>query len=646
MIEPRQRSLAYRKDIDGLRALAVVPVCFFHAGLPWFPGGFVGVDVFFVISGYLMASLIGRDLSTGKFSLADFYDRRARRILPALFVMLLFSSIVAAFIVSPKLFREFGESLIATVLFGSNILFWRKTANYFDAPTDWNPLVHTWSLGVEEQFYILFPLLLIVLWRVRWWARMQLITIAAIASLALSICGTVIAPTATFYLLPTRAWELLLGAVLALLPMRAVPLEIARPRWFGSLLGIGGIGLIVWSLLRFDRTMAFPGASALAPCCGTAALLYAGREASNPAARILSSAPLPWIGKISYSLYLWHWPLLVFVDRYLSFGTLGIYSRIGVVVFSVLLAYVSWRWVEQPFRSHKEAWASLWSRRRIFGASCVGMFALCVAGVVVVAGKGWPTRFPGFEAISMQRQIASESTDEVSKLFDEANCFVLDASDWHGESCFLNRHPGADNALLWGDSFAAAYSYGFFHNDGLRLGVLQYTAGQCPPILGYHAASRPQCDAFDREMPSIAQRYHVSTVIMAANWAGYIRTRKLTYADIAATVATLQRSGLRVILIGQDPIFTFAYPDEYFFRKFRSTPQIDYYAPLNADPNLNAHIAEAARADVFFDPFLAFCRSADCIFKIGQLYVVADYGHWTHYGSSLAVARLLEAANR
>jgi hypothetical protein len=181
----------------------------------------------------------------------------------------------------------------------------------------------------------------------------------------------------------------------------------------------------------------------------------------------------------------------------------------------------------------------------------------------------------------------------------------------------------------------------------LKLGVLQYTSPQCPPILGYHAASRPECGAFNNGIERVAGQYHVSTVIMVADWSAYIRRRKVSYEDVAATVTTLQGSGLRVILVGQSPKFSFAYPDEYFFSKFaRTSTAKAYYAPLNADPDINAHISATAHADVFYDPLQSLCRGTECIFKEGQRYLVADYGHWTHYGSELAVRELIEMANR
>lgn len=209
-------NLNYRADIDGLRALAVVPVVCYHFEITIFPGGFVGVDVFFTISGYLMASLIGRGLSEENFSFSEFFERRARRILPALFFVVLICIAVAFVMFPPKLLRDFGWTVAAAVFFSSNIIFWKKSANYFDLSAEWDPLLHTWSLAVEEQFYILFPFFMVLIWRLRGRMRLHAIMLVTLTSLALSIWGVANAPTATFYLLPTRAWELLIGAVAAL----------------------------------------------------------------------------------------------------------------------------------------------------------------------------------------------------------------------------------------------------------------------------------------------------------------------------------------------------------------------------------------------------------------------------------------------
>jgi peptidoglycan/LPS O-acetylase OafA/YrhL len=630
-----------------MRALAVIPVCWYHAGLPGFPGGFAGVDVFFVISGYLMATLIGRDLAVARFSLLQFYERRARRILPALFAMLLACCIAGAFLIPPKLFSDFGATLAATVLFASNLVFWRKSANYFDASTDWSVLVHTWSLGVEEQFYILFPVFLWLVWRTGQRARLLLTVAVALGSLVLSIWGTANAPTATFYLLPMRAWELLVGAIVALAMLgrtessaEANSRPTDQPARLQGLAGLVGLAAVCASLVCFDKEMPFPGAAALLPCIGTCLLLYSGTNASSPAARLLSLRPLTFIGSISYSLYLWHWPLLVFVGKYGPPGLPEHWTQLVVVGVACLAAYASWRWIEQPFRGHRSGW----SRQQIFGFATAAAIALIAVGMFAVDSSGWPERFPGIGSVALEPQLAAESTDAAWNRFDEKSCFVVRAADWKDDGCFLTR-GGTHNVLLWGDSFAAAHAYGFFTSSGSNLNVLQYTAPQCPPIVGYAAASRPECSVFNGRVLDVVGRHHIATVIMAANWDSYIRRRKLKYADIGATVAYLRDRGLRVVLVGQSPVFSFAYPDDYFFRAYGLTrADREYFAPVDLDPDFNLHVREAAHPDAFFDPLKLICHGTSCEFKRGPLYLFEDYGHYSHFGSATIVSELLRVA--
>ena len=240
-----------------MRALAVIPVCCFHLGLPGCPGGFVGVDVFFVISGYLMAALIGQELRGGGFSLGSFYERRARRLLPALFAVLLAVAAASTWVVTPRLFSDVGAMLAAAVLFSANLVLWRLSANYFNPATDWNPLVHTWSLGVEEQFYIVFPLLLVLIWRFRPGLRLLLLIGLASISLLVSVWGTYNAPTAAFYLLPMRAWELLLGSIVAL-SLAATPAPLRSNNALRTAAVGTGVIFIVLSVVLFDREMRFP----------------------------------------------------------------------------------------------------------------------------------------------------------------------------------------------------------------------------------------------------------------------------------------------------------------------------------------------------------------------------------------------------
>ncbi len=276
---PRTNTTAfYRADIDGLRAVAVIPVVLFHAGARWFSGGYVGVDVFFVISGYLITTILVQDFSAGRYSIARFYERRIRRIFPALFVVVLCSSVVGHLLLLPEDLKAFAKSVVATTLFVSNIVFWGESG-YFDGPAEMKPLLHTWSLAVEEQYYIAFPIVLFLLYRfasprIASWV----IALGALLSFGLSVWGVHNAPVATFYLLPTRAWELLVGSLLA---VGLVPLF--RSRAVAEIAAAFGIALILFAVFTFDHDTPFPGLNALAPCIGAALLIQSGRNGFIPA---------------------------------------------------------------------------------------------------------------------------------------------------------------------------------------------------------------------------------------------------------------------------------------------------------------------------------------------------------------------------
>jgi peptidoglycan/LPS O-acetylase OafA/YrhL len=628
-------SSTYRPDIDGLRAVAVLAVCLFHAGVPGFGGGFVGVDVFFVISGYLTTLSIERSRAAGQFSVLAFYERRARRILPAAFAMMAGSALVAELIVPPRLFRDFGLALAAAAGLGSNFAFWWRSTTYFDAPSDWNPLLHTWSLGLEEQFYLLLPLLLLVLWRFGVRTRWLLLAAVATLSFAAGVWATSNAPTAAFYLLPARAWELLLGALLALAP---TPTNAVGRRDFAAPMALLGLSLLLASLCALDRGSAFPGFLAALPCAGSL-LLLAGSESAalgrpSVISRFLAHQPLPWLGRISYSLYLWHWPLLVFFEKYQLLGLSGSEATAVALALSVVLAWLSWRWIE-----HRHAG---WSAGQLWAFACSGTTILALVGVCALFSGGWPARFPLLGYVSLEPQLAAEAAEPGFQRFEDGHCFIARAADWKGEACLLNDY-WHKKALLWGDSFAARYAYGLWKSPLAGLDVLEYTSPQCPPILGYHASSRPECAAISAQVPALLAQHQIRTVILAANWSVYLRSRKLDLEAIHATVRTLQSQGVSVALIGQSPVFSFAYPDEYFFETF-GTAQSDsasYEAPLAIDPAFNRALERAAQPDFFFDPLAVFCAgTALCRFKQGQSYLFVDDGHYSHVGSSLAVTGL------
>ena len=379
---------SYRSDIDGLRGLAVLSVVFYHAKLSC-PGGFVGVDVFFVISGYLIAGLILKELQAGTFSIAAFWERRMRRIFPACAVMVLVTLVAGAFVPSAVDYVQLGQSALMQSVMASNLFFWRKAGGYFDQE-NFRPLLHTWSLAVEEQFYLLFPLGLWALFRFGQARRLSIwLLAAALGSLLLAAAEMSSSHiNAAFYLLPERAWELLIGALLTVLPAA----WLASSRWQRELvawLGLAGILVPVW--LYSDKT-SFPGLTALPSCLGAAALIWAntqnGKTTTWPG-RLLAARPLVFVGLISYSLYLWHWPVLAFANYGWSSSASVPVGVAGMeVTVAIVLALVSWRWVETPFRQKRIAEP----RRAIFQLVATVSVLLILISASVVVSRGFPSR--------------------------------------------------------------------------------------------------------------------------------------------------------------------------------------------------------------------------------------------------------------
>lgn len=376
--------IKYRKEIDGLRAVSVLPVIFFHANFELFSGGFVGVDIFFVISGYLITSIILGEMKEGTFSLVKFYERRVRRILPALFVVILASLPFAWFWMLPDDLENFGQSLVATIFFGNNVLLW-LTSGYFQLANEFKPLVHTWSLGVEEQYYILFPILIMLFWHMGRRGLTVLFFVAAVVSLGVAEWGVTIDSDATFYLLPTRGWELLIGALLAIFLTTEQSGENILPeasqsvRQAASLLGLS---LILFALFYFDRKTPSPGIFMLIPTIG-AALVITFADQRTIVGRLLGSKILVGVGLISYSAYLWHQPLFAFARlRSLEEPTDLVFLMLaGLTLF---LAYLTWRFIEQPFRNH-----NLIGRQHIFGFAFVSSLIVSSCGFILYSNSGF-----------------------------------------------------------------------------------------------------------------------------------------------------------------------------------------------------------------------------------------------------------------
>ena len=363
-------NLKYRADIDGLRAIAVMAVIFFHADIPGFSGGFVGVDVFFVISGFLITSIILTDIQADKFSIARFYERRVRRIFPALFPVIAFTFVAGFFIFDYKAFKQLGQSISGTTLFASNILFWIQSG-YFDSPSLQKPLLHTWSLAVEEQFYIFFPLLLFGISRFLNKKYLPWLIVSGTLSLLSSIWGVYNQPSTTFYLVPTRSWELLVGSILALGVISTPQSTFVR-----HVLSIVGLGLIFYSVGFYNKFTVFPGHNAIVPVLGTALIIFSGIDGSSGISKMLGLKPLVFIGLISYSLYLWHWPLLVFT-KYILFRELSAIEISGIIMLTFVISALSLQFIERPFRGNNPI---IPQRKNLFIASAVIMFIVSFRG--------------------------------------------------------------------------------------------------------------------------------------------------------------------------------------------------------------------------------------------------------------------------
>jgi len=462
--------LKYRSEIDGLRALAVAPVILFHAGFELFSGGFVGVDVFFVISGYLITTILISEIENRHFSIANFYERRARRILPALFFVMLACLPFAWLWMIPSQMKDFSESLVAVSLFASNILFWRESG-YFDAVAEEKPLLHTWSLAVEEQYYLLFPIFLMLAWRFGKDKVFWMLIIMTSMSFLLSELGWRYNATANFYLAPTRAWELFSGSIAAFIVQK-------RGVEKGNFLSLIGLCLVIASIITYDQTIPFPSIYTLVPVGGVVLLiLYADKD--TIAAKILSTRVLVSLGLISYSAYLWHQPLFAFA-RIKLIDEPPEALMLSLSIISIALAYFSWKFIEKPFRNTSKV-----NQKSIFLGSITGLIGFISIGYYSVLNNQFDhLRFPGKPMLS--EIYSDQDAAWSSKVRTDKNrvCEKLGLSQLSEEVCFTNSEK--PTLLIIGDSKAMALSSGIF-SGYLNIPTVLISAHACPiyPNLTY-----------------------------------------------------------------------------------------------------------------------------------------------------------------
>lgn len=521
----------YRPEVDGLRAVAVLPVILFHAGFSQFSGGFVGVDVFFVISGYLITRIIAKEIDEQNFSIWRFYERRARRILPALFVVSLACLPFAWLWMLPEEFRNLSQSLIGVATFTSNILFWLESG-YFSEPSELKPLLHTWSLAVEEQFYILYPPILLALYRFLPGRMLLLISAGVLASLALAHYGSAAYPSASFYLLPTRAWELGIGALVALFmhPVtgtgeRAWLAHLEGPRaWLKGALpaprsdarnapalrrllrevaGLLGLALIVYAIIAFDKTTPFPSLWTLFPVLGTALILLAA-DRNTLAGRLLSLKLLVGIGLVSYSAYLWHQPLFAFARIRLYEGvTADVY--IALILATFALAWLTWRTIEVPARRRFEL-----PRIRLLSVAGGACAAMAFAG-----GIGW---------VNQGETMRNRGAGELANFMEHKSALPghCHTPDLPGSACTIGAESGTP-IYVWSDSHGIELASQLsLAAEVSGIPVMALTHLACQPTVGVQREGKVACRRFNEAtLEYLTNEAEPSTVVLAARWPLY-----------------------------------------------------------------------------------------------------------------------------
>lgn len=503
---PDHAGTKYRPEIDGLRALAVVPVILFHAGIAGFEGGYVGVDVFFVISGYLITGILLGQCAAGTFSIADFYERRIRRILPALFFVMLVCLPLSWLWLLPTSMKEFMQSVATTPAFATNVWLFLKSG-YFDTDAELKPLLHTWSLAVEEQYYVLFPLLVRLVWPLGLRAMAVMIAVLGVASLTTAQLTAESHSAFAYFLLPSRFWEILVGAGAALyLFGREAEVQAPKRKLLRELGAALGCFAIVYSIVAFDRWTPFPGVYALVPTLGALCIVLFATPATW-AGKLLAHRFLVGVGLVSYSAYLWHQPLFAFA-RHRSLTAPTPVLLLGLSALSLVLAYVTWRFVEAPFRGRGR-----FTRKRIFLWAAVGSLAFMGLGALGHRTQGFPSRFD-------PQTLALLEVEADRVLRPQCDPKITGARSLE-PLCDLGSE-GENVGVLLGDSHGDALVTAL--DEGLRARGLHFKNGTwlgCPPTTNLRKATTddPQCFEFNRAMLDGVRRSHTTqTVVMVARW--------------------------------------------------------------------------------------------------------------------------------
>ncbi len=633
--------LRYRTDIDGLRAIAVLSVLFDHLGIRLFHGGYIGVDIFFVISGYLITGIIVQEIKGNEFSLVRFYERRIRRIFPALFVALLFTVIASAILYDTGAFRDFGRSVVATTFFFSNIHFWTETG-YFDAPAQIKPLLHTWSLAVEEQYYIVFPLLMVFLVRYFKSKIPYILGGITLISFGWNLYALHYDASSAFYFSHLRAWELLIGGLLSL------NLIVVKPTPFiSNILVWIGFGMILIPMFLYSSVTEFPGVAAAIPVLGTALIIHVGKSNATFINGLLGTSPLVFIGKISYSLYLWHWPLIIF-SKYYAIKKLTTLELSGIVFFTIVVAALSWKFIEIPLREKR-----VLKGRRIF------IYAASIMIIAAITGS----------SISSLNPSNTSSTERVWSLacnFNQDNNKKMAKL----KACPIGAKDQPATFVLWGDSHArvAAEGVSLAASKQNLGGSLMYSSG-CPPLLGITRENEHDACELSREviMKYIVEHPELKVVILAGRWTLWAEGSSYSYTDeiinfdiqdiqskseqkesspvlfergLERTVKALLELDRKVVIISQVPEIGYDVPLADFIarrtgrdtNKIIALPLEKFYERNNRELSILDKISNTYKVEIV-DPWKILCNDTACLPIKDEQVLYEDDHHLSVIGS-------------
>jgi peptidoglycan/LPS O-acetylase OafA/YrhL len=641
----------YRREVDGLRALAVLPVIFFHAGFEIFSGGFIGVDVFFVISGYLITSIILAELTAGKFSVSNFYERRARRILPALFFVTVACIPFAWMWLLPSEMKGFSQSLAAVSVFGSNVLFWRQSG-YFDTAAELKPLLHTWSLAVEEQFYVLFPLFLMLAWRLGKKWIVALLATVSFASLGVAHWGALNKPAATFFLLPTRGWELAIGAFIAFYFSRKERTDL--PAAANQLLSLAGLALVVFGIFAFSKATPFPSLYALVPTVGAALIILFARP-QTVVGTLLGSKAFVGIGLISYSAYLWHQPLFAF-SRHIVLQEPTTGRLLSLTGATLGLAYISWRYVEQPFRQKDRL-----GRRNIFALAIVCSIILFGFGLIGYKTDGFVSRLSGDRgdyASYFENSVPAWKYFEREKIQQHYrdDCNFYDSTKYRigaatqaprdaiSADCYTPNSPHAKKVFIWGDSHAQQFNHGLQRNLPAEWQVMQVASSGCSARLNATPNKKDYCEYSNWFAIKSISETKPDVVIVG-------QQDKHSIETMATLSSALSQLGVgKVIFTGPTPHWRADLPSIVIHKLWDNTPRRTFTGLdksfIKQDQQLKSNF-KTGPGSIYVSVIDYFCDKEGCLIFTGNDRKSGitswDYGHLTPVASDLFARDVLAA---